>query len=186
MKKDILICLVGPTCSGKTTLITEILKKLNLNYIESFTSRSKRNDNEKGHIFSDKKRYVEAKKQNEVFGYAEYLNNFYWMEKNQYQNKGISIFPIEPIGFLNIKKEIKDAKIIGVYLETNEKNIRERLIQRSYNSKVDNIENIINNDKKLFVDNENLKKNIDYIIDNNLNICNSVSKLEKIIYENME
>lgn len=121
---DIIICLVGESGSGKTT-IAELLEKKGYNYIESYTTRKPRYNGERGHIFVDK---IIDKKDMIAPGY--YQNNWYWTTKKQYQNKGISIYPIEPTGIEFLKNNIKDAKIIVIYLKVDKEIRKQRMLER--------------------------------------------------------
>jgi Guanylate kinase len=56
-----IICISGESGSGKTT-IAELLEKRGYNYIESYTTRPMRFQDEEGHIFVNMDRYNKDKK----------------------------------------------------------------------------------------------------------------------------
>lgn len=162
---DKIICIVGESGSGKST-IAERLEKEGYNYIQSYTTRKKRYDGEKGHIFVDAATYHEfASREDEVIAYTYFNSNHYWATREQYRNKGVSVYVIDPIGVDKIKTEIKDAKIIVLYIKTD-KDIRiDRMCLRKHNrlNVVDeNILQRVEHDSKAF----NIIK-CDYVIDGN-------------------
>ncbi len=160
---DKIICIVGESGSGKST-IAERLEKEGYNYIQSYTTRKKRYDGEKGHIFVDTATYHEfASREDEVIAYTYFNSNHYWATREQYRNKGVSIYVIDPIGVDKIKKEIEDAKIIVLYIKTD-KDIRiDRMCLRKHNRL-----NVVDEDILQRVEHDSRVFNIikcDYVID---------------------
>lgn len=121
---DKIICLVGESGSGKST-IAELLEKEGYNNIQSYTTREPRYQGEKGHIFVDKivlnKHVVLETEQKEFFRIAEteFDGNYYWTVNTQYKNKGLSVYVIDPVGIKELKKFVKDAEIVVIYLKAD-------------------------------------------------------------------
>lgn len=130
--KDKIICLIGESGSGKST-IAQLLRARGFNYIESYTTRTPRYANEKGHIFVD----IAEMNRHELDGTIKiiaknnYNGNYYWALNTQYKNKGISIYVIDPVGIDALRKEAPDAEIYGLYLKTDKAIRFERLINRA-------------------------------------------------------
>ncbi|KNF08934.1 putative guanylate kinase [Gottschalkia purinilytica] len=156
---DKIICLIGASASGKTTLAKE-LEKVGYNMIHSYTTRKPRYEDEWGHIFVDTEYYLKESKEN-IIAYNELYNHQYWATKQQYSNKGISIYVIDPQGAKELKDTIKDAEIISIFLSADEITRKTRMLAEDRNDFFKRIEK----DKKLF----NLVKT-DYVIDANRNI----------------
>lgn len=134
---DKIICLVGESGSGKTT-IAELLEKEGFNYIQSYTTRKPRYPNEKGHIFIDNIEdssdfdmwdSVYYPKKN-VIAYTYFDGHHYWATKEQYKNKGTSIYVIDPDGVNLLKEKVKDAKLITIYLKADTEVRIHRMLQR--------------------------------------------------------
>lgn len=179
--KDKIICLVGESGSGKSTL-ADLLEKEGLNYIRSYTTRKPRYDNEDGHIFVD---YIptvlnhdfisqEQIYNNGIIAYTYFDNNYYWATKEQYKDKGVSIYVVDPSGVENLKNVIKDAEIVAVYLKTDKE---ERIKRMSKKRECQSIINRINHEDKAF----KLVK-CDYVINNNGNVLETLDILKEIIW----
>lgn len=119
---DKIICLVGESGSGKST-IAELLEKEGYNYIKSYTTRPRRIEDEKGHIFVEeeyfKAKYKGSDYKNELIAYTEFHGYRYWSTKSQYKDKGISIYVVEPRGAVELKNYITDCKVIVIYLKAD-------------------------------------------------------------------
>jgi len=133
---DKIICLVGESGSGKSTL-AELLEKQGYNNIQSYTTREPRYQGEKGHIFVDKivlnKHVVLETEQKEFFRIAqtEFDGNYYWAVNTQYQNKGLSVYAIDPFGVKELKNYVKDAEIVVIYLKTDREERYTRMWERA-------------------------------------------------------
>jgi guanylate kinase len=178
--KDKIICLVGESGSGKST-IAELLEIEGYNYIQSYTTRKPRFDDEKGHIFVN---YIptvlnlngcseEMILKSGIIAYTYFDNNHYWATKEQYKGKGISLYVIDPLGVKELKNIVKDAEIICIYIKVDEtERVRRMLTKRDIQDVNDRIEH----DREAF-------KIIqcDYVISNNDNIENIIKLINQII-----
>lgn len=135
--KDKIICLVGESGSGKTT-IAGLLEKEGYNYIQSYTTRKPRYEGEKGHIFVDNAPTVlnvhgfskEDISKAGIIAYTFFDNAHYWATREQYQDKGTSIYIIDVAGIKELKEIIKDAEIVVIYLKTSRIARVARMLQR--------------------------------------------------------
>lgn len=121
---DVLVLLVGPSGSGKTTL-AKMLENVGYNIIKSYTTREPREAEEWGHTFVDK---VTINK-NEMIAYKELYGDAYWATKTQYKDKGTSVYIVDPDGADQVRKNVKDAKIITIFLRVSEINRRTRMLE---------------------------------------------------------
>ncbi|MDP4147583.1 MAG: AAA family ATPase [Bacillota bacterium] len=130
---DKIICLVGESGSGKTTLCKE-LEKEGYNIIKSYTTRKPRYAGEYGHTFVDKDDKVYSKMHdvflNKSIAYTFYDNEHYWATKEQYENKSVSIYVIDPYGVAQLRESVKDAEIIVIYLRCSRQERYNRMKNR--------------------------------------------------------
>lgn len=134
---DKIICLVGESGSGKTTLCKK-LEEQGYNIIKSYTTRKPRNKDEYGHIFvNENNSTVEMFKWNttinhenktvlcgyhpSIIAYTFFDNSHYWATKEQYQEKSVSIYVVDPAGVKYLKEKVTDAEILVIYLKSDKK-----------------------------------------------------------------
>lgn len=175
---DKIICLVGESGSGKSTL-AELLEKEQYNYIKSYTTRCKRNVNENGHIFVNenyfKNKYEGTNYEKDLIAYTEFDGYRYWSTREQYKDKGLSVYVVEPVGANELKKAIKDCEIIVVYLKVDrDERFRRMCEDRGQKQAL----------KRLSYDSESGIFNLikcDYVVDANRSIKDSVYDVKKIV-----
>lgn len=201
---DKIICLVGASGTGKTTIAKE-LDKLGYNIIHSYTTREPREENEWGHIFIPHiedmvvshidhsglgiiniqgKHKVKCKGDKlipyiyynrQVFAHKELYGEHYWATKDQYKNKGTSIYIVDPEGAKQTKQVINDAEIITIFLTADEEVRRKRMVddkERKYPLVTDRLRQ----DYKIFS-----KCKCDYVIDANRDIQSIITDIVSII-----
>lgn len=105
-EQDTIVCLVGASGSGKTTIAKE-LEKIGYNIIHSYTTREPRSNNEWGHTF-----VKEYDAPDDLIAYTLYNGNHYWATKSQYRGKGYSIYIIDPAGVEVLKKKLDVPSIV--------------------------------------------------------------------------
>lgn len=181
--KDKIICLVGQSGSGKTTIAKE-LEKAGYNVIQSYTTRPPREPNEWGHIFKDKLdcTIYPIKK---MIAFTSFDGAYYWAMPEQYQGKGTSIYVIDVAGVKMIREKVKDAEIVVIYIQADEETRKRRMIWR-YNTthndsiladgKLDDLERRMDNDRKAF-----RIIPCDYAIENNGSLEKAVQDVKSII-----
>lgn len=175
---DRIICLVGESGSGKST-IAELLEEEGYNYIKSYTTRPKRSEDENGHIFVDeeyfKNKYKGSNYKEKLIAYIEFHGYRYWSTKEQYENKGISIYTVEPVGAQELKNYIKNCKITVIYLKADREKRYKRM--ESDRGKQQAL-------KRLAYDSGSGIFNLiycDYVVDANRSISDIVDDIRKII-----
>lgn len=199
---DKIICLVGESGSGKST-IAELLEKDGYNYIQSYTTRKPRRKREKGHIFvrnvptmatddgeGDFNREIDKR---DMIAYTFYNGNHYWATKEQYKNKGTSVYVIDPAGIKYLKERVTDAEIVIIYLKCDECKRLVRIINRNYNKvthsgiSVNEHRRIVTTIKhkakeRLFNDREAFKiVQCDYVVDANRPVKEVLKDIKDII-----
>lgn len=172
---DRIICLVGESGCGKSTA-AEVLERKGYNYIQSYTDRHKRNPNEKGHIFIDisYEKWISEHKNSEIIAETFFDKHHYWSVRDQYKDKGVSIYTVDPRGVHDLREFISDAEIIAIYLRCDEVN---RILRMKKDNRTEEcIKARIENDKETFKIVE-----CDYIVDGNKSLEEVVELIENII-----
>ena len=181
---DKIICLVGESGSGKSA-IAEILEKEGYNYIQSYTTRPKRYEDERGHIFLDSLPDKDFEIYDNNVIADTYFNGFdYWSTKEQYQGKGNSVYVVDVAGIKELRERITDAEIFVIYLKTDTQTRINRMYERQGFKIIESIppevynkvQDRINHDKQVF-------KIIpcDYVVDGNGDIKEVLKDVMSII-----
>ena len=193
---DKIICLVGPSGSGKTTIAKE-LEKEGYNVIQSYTTRKPRHKGEWGHIFVSKNA-INHVNEWDLVAIKELYEDYYWSTKDQYQGKGTSIYVVDPDGAEQVRENVKDAKVITIFLMVDEEVREARLLYRvlireglnekearstaeirllrNENIETTNIPDRIEKDRKIFS-----KCKCDYVVDANRELNKVVEDIKEII-----
>jgi guanylate kinase len=171
MSKDIIICLIGQSGSGKTTIAKE-LEKIGYYILQSYTTREPRSENEWGHTFVD--HYSPT---DDIIAYTYFNGYHYWATKEQCLGKGYCFYIIDPAGVEFLKKKCTNILNFSIFLMVDS-NIRlNRLIER------DGLEKGIN---RFTSDINNFNCSLtDYVLDCNIGtpamIAKRISKLLPVI-----
>ena len=185
---DKLICIIGKSGSGKTTIANE-LEKHGLKQIQSYTTRPKRYMDEKGHTFITREEY--PKYENEIVAYTYYQDNHYFATQTQIDE--CDIYVVDWIGFLALKDLYEgDKEISSVYVHTTDKQRSKRMKEDNRNEK--DIQDRLKGDQRDFeyviikcdyvVHNGELNKAIDEILSiykKKQNMINSIEAIKAIL-----
>jgi len=181
-----IIALSGSSCSGKNTIIKELLKiNKGLEYIKSCTTRAKRTGESEGnpyHFYSVDD-FQNKIKNGDFFEYELIHNNFYGIEKHICQetfkqNKNF-IKDMGVIGTSNLKENITDQLIETIFLFVKKGELKKRLKLRG-----DSQEQIKLRLKRYKFEN-NCAKKYNFVIDNN-NKENTIKIINKILAKNKD
>ncbi len=119
MKQGRLIVLSGPSGVGKSTVVTEVMRRRpNLHFSVSVTTRARRPGEVEGehYYFIDSARFDELLAGNELLEHAEYVGNRYGTPEapiNERLARGEDILlDIEPCGALQVRARRPDAVLI--------------------------------------------------------------------------
>lgn len=125
-----LVCLMGASGTGKTTVAKELAKQ-GYNVIQSYTTRPPRGDDEWGHIFTDESMYKQHKQQGIIMAETLFDGHYYWATKEQYRGHDISIYVIDPYGASQLQYTVFDARIITIALYASASVRMERMLKRA-------------------------------------------------------
>jgi guanylate kinase len=138
--KGKLFIISGPSCSGKTCLIDDVLKGLN-NFVRSVsvTTRLKRKDEIAGrhYNFVSEEKFAELVEKDMLLEWADYAGYHYgtpkkFVEEKLNQGKNV-ILVIEVKGAMQAVKKVKDAYLIFITTSSYEE-LEERIKKRGADS----------------------------------------------------
>ncbi|MEG0570877.1 MAG: guanylate kinase [Oscillospiraceae bacterium] len=140
-KKGLLIVLIGPSGSGKGTVLKELLQTNNDIFLSiSATTRSPRvgEINEKHYYFKTKQEFEQMLLDEQMLEYACYCDNYYGTPKapvfERLQNGENVILEIEVQGARQIKQKYPDALLIFI-IPPSLAELRKRLVTRNTEDK---------------------------------------------------
>ena len=145
-----IFCLIGPSASGKTTLIQDNKDSLNFGEIISTTTRTPRKNEVDGKDYN----FVSKEDFNklEMLEKDEYASDYYGTSLNaiidSLKDKNGTMTAITYEGYQNIKKyfienRIENIKVISVFIDASKDILKERMISRGDSPK--NIEKRLKN-----------------------------------------
>jgi guanylate kinase len=167
---DTIVCLVGKSGTGKTTIAFKLKHKYNI--IQTFTTRPRRFKNEWGHTFVEVGNSIPF---HNAIAYTFFDGYKYWATREQYRHKGISIYVIDGDGIKNLKEKVKDARIITIYLECGFFTRFIRIIKR------DGFIKAIRRGYEDVIKFKYDKSNYDYVIKANENVDEVITKIRAAI-----
>lgn len=197
--KTIIVNTIGASGSGKTMLAKE-LDKLEINVIQSYTSRDPRYDGEWGHTFL-KGPYIwdgeflinprsmsSFKKSNMIAYFQGYSSGTHYFATDEQVIKGRSnIYIVDSKGAEQVHeyyKDDEDVKVVTIYLQTDEVERFTRMELRGYENKLTLKDNIIEVRSRIEKDRDLFQKvKCDYTIDGNREIDLVVRDVLDIIME---
>ena len=181
MKENRFILLVSGTGGvGKNTLINGLLGRNDAKFISSYTTRQRRDtDNKDQYQYITKQEFESKIKSGEIFEYDMFNSEYYGTAKalfsNALEEKPVVIKDISILGVTNCKEAMQEEhSIISVFLTEDKKVIKQRLIDRG--EKKERIKNRL----ALYNKEQAARFKFDFIIKNS-NYNKSIAKLEAII-----
>jgi guanylate kinase len=157
------IILVGESGSGKDSIASFLSTKYNLKLIKSFTTRTRRTENEDTYRFVTIEEYKISRDLGKIFESTKFGDNYYWTELDDFETDNWVII-VDPVGVVELKSKFKDATTI--YIKTD------------YHIRLERI----NDMGRIERDKANFKMfPCDYILDNNESIKLTFSNLEKLV-----
>ena len=172
MKNNKLFVLVGKSCSGKTTILNEVLSKLEIPVLMSYTTRPPRNGEIDGkeYKFVDMHTFDTDYKNEDILEYDVFRIDSIRQSWVYYTKKSDLLLPqtsqikvVSPTGLAQLmsNKELKN-NIVSIYIESSDKLRQKRYLTRAISP--DNMNDRFERDERNF---QHLFT--DYIIINNEN-----------------
>ena len=183
MKRDeenIMVILSSPSGVGKTTLTKKIQQKYQSFKISvSHTTRQPRSNEVDGvdYFFVSKDKFKDLIKKDKFYEYAKIFENYYGTLKDSVNKtilKNDILFDIDWQGTKQLSK-FNNLNLIKIYLITDKKELKQRLIKRNQNSEEEILKRF-----KAYDDDITHWSDYDYVIINkNLEVC--FRQIEEII-----
>lgn len=134
MKK--LICIMGKTFSGKTTLVNRLKKEGVLDFIISHTNRPIRNGEVNGRDY-----YFETETKPEALALRTYQPSkavsgstwSYWFDQGDIEQAAHPVIVIDYQGFLDIKKALPHVEVVALYLDVSLSTLLNRISNNIHN-----------------------------------------------------
>lgn len=136
MNNLVVLCVMGESCSGKSTLIKNLTDKYkNLHYVKSYSTNYKRKSVEEDstHIYVDAEKFHDDLVHGKIL--ATYISpNGYinWVSKDLFMKDKVNVLAIDPIAFDELmENQLSDEEqYYGIYLKISKKEKIKRLKQR--------------------------------------------------------
>ena len=177
-----MIFILGKTCSGKTTIVDELVKNYGFKKITTYTTRPPREGeiNHKDYHFIPKQEFLDKIKSDFFAEWKTYTTKYgvwhYGVSVQDLVNADDkSIIIITPEGFRDLLEKF-NFNYFSIYIDCYEKILRERLIKRG-----DNPSEASRRLKADNIDFKHVKKDVDMVIENNGNVSSVVTEIIKTI-----
>ena len=178
-KRPEFIALVGPSASGKSTIIKELLRDPRFAMASAVTSRKPRGDEQNGEYhFVSRLDFIEMDEKGVLIEKTEYLGNFYGMSmedvKPIWDEGKIPIRPMDINGAMAVKKAFGE-KAVTIFIRRNKEAVLKALIERNSQTN-DIVRRILNLDQEYA--NESL---CDWTVSNDGRIEETVKQILQIV-----
>lgn len=177
-----LIMILGKSASGKSSLVEQLCKDMNLKAIPSYTTRKPRYDNEQGHTFVTNEEYSELK---DIIAENTFCGNRYCVTLDQIENPEYTLYVIDCKGVECFRQMYKgNRKILTVQITCDEKIRVERLKHRYAKISKNEIETLNKVIERLVADNDefgDIDRIATYCIDNTFDFEESYRQFKELI-----
>lgn len=146
MGNNFLIALCGRSGAGKSTVADRLKDLMQWNVVESYTTRAKREEGEKGHIFISEEEFDRIPEENMVV-FTVFDGGRYCATAEQVENAELYIVDFPGIKELK-QKYPGDKKIVVIYLDAPTEILIERMRRRGDSE--EKIEKRVKNDDQMF------------------------------------
>lgn len=126
MENKYIVLIVGESGSGKSTICNELTKRYDLKQVESYTTRPRRNNEERGHTFVTEE---EFNKLQNICAYTLFDSHKYCATKEQIDSADLYI--IDPHGIDYFMRKYNGQKIpMVVYIHASQSERKKRMRYR--------------------------------------------------------
>lgn len=180
MKNKFIMLISGTAGVGKNTLINGIVGSGKAKFISSYTTRERREtDNKDQYQYISKQEFEDKLKTGEIFEYDMFNSKYYGTAKSLFTNalseNAVVIKDISVLGVTNCREALEsEFSIISVFLTENKSVLKQRLIERGETKER------IKNRLKLYKKEQAARFKFDFIIKNS-NYNKSQEELDAII-----
>ena len=170
-----MIVLAGASASGKTEVAKELAKRYGITKVITTTTRDMRVNevNGRDYFFVSKEEFERMVQDGRFVEYTYFNDNLYGSTKDQISDNKCVV--IDPAG-LRAYIGLKDPSIVTFFLDTTEETRYQRMLNRG--DKIADAKKRILNDRIVF--NKDVALKVDFIVDNE---NNSLDEVTKMVYE---
>lgn len=161
---------VGPSGTGKSTIVQRLCDIAGLQQVVSYTTRPRRNNDEGGHLFLSAEKYPTWKKiehqYHHIVARTVYNGYFYFCTQEQIDNADLYI--VDPPGVETLRKNYRGRRRVRIiYVKSPNKELVARMVARG-NTPAEAEERILL-DQECFIGQEESADYVAYNVD--LNVC---------------
>lgn len=171
-KLNKIICLLGESGSGKTTIANRLHEEYGYEILQSYTTRPPRYEGETGHTFINVPTYAALK--NKV-ATDEYNGNFYAATKEQVDNA--DIYVINSNGLKQLRENYHGKPIVAIYVDVFMEERLSRMLDRG-----DSVDAAFERLKYDYTDFKNIRREVDHTVFN-LDLDQTIIDMMDIINE---
>ena len=122
---NIIVCILGKSGSGKTTIVEKLNKEYGYEILDSYTTRKPRYNGETGHTFIDDMTFASLP---DKVAYNNFNGNYYCATKQQVDES--DLYVIDVPGLKQLKELYHGKEIISIYIDVPMETCLERMRRR--------------------------------------------------------
>ena len=158
--KPLLLCLIGKSGSGKSTIAERLNRRFGYVQAKSYTTRPVRVDDGndiKTHTFITREQIADF--QDDIVAYNEYNNNAYFVTRKMLE--GCNLYVVDKEGLIQLYKNYHDKDILAIYIDCDSSIASRRMAERGDTD--EQIMKRLQYDEKAFADCQEL---CDFVVPN--------------------
>ena len=129
MSKSLLLCLIGKSGSGKSTIASRLERKYGYVQAKSYTTRPVRVDDGNDintHTFITREQIADLK--DDIVAYNEYNGNAYFVTRKMLE--GCNLYVVDREGLIQLYKNYHDKDILSIYIDCDSSIASKRMAER--------------------------------------------------------
>ena len=158
--KPLLLCLIGKSGSGKSTIAERLNRRFGYVQAKSYTTRPVRVDDGNDintHTFITREQIADF--QDDIVAYNEYNNNAYFVTRKMLE--GCNLYVADKDGLIQLYKNYHDKDILAIYIDCDSSIVAKRMAERGDTD--EQIMQRLQYDEKAFADCQEL---CDFVVPN--------------------
>lgn len=160
MSKPLLLCLLGKSGCGKSTIADRLYRRFGYVQAKSYTTRPIRKEcegDELTHTFITREQIADF--QDDIVAYNEYNSNAYFVTRKMLE--GCNLYVVDKDGLIQLYKNYHDKDILAIYIDCDSSIASRRMAERGDTD--EQIMQRLQYDEKAFADCQEL---CDFVIPN--------------------
>ena len=128
MSKPLLLCLIGKSGSGKSTISSRLERRFGYVQAKSYTTRPMRDspEDENTHTFITREQIDDFK--DDIVAYNEYNGNAYFVTRKMLE--GCQIYVVDREGLIQLYKNYHNKDILSIYIDCDSSIASRRMAER--------------------------------------------------------